>query len=262
MLMHCVVDNIPCNLLGAFVGLLLLCMLVTHTRFLGRVFASMSRRKAPRQVSKNPYAFDMSTHLGGVRTDKSKRPVGGGQLGSGWFLRRGQEVDVPGDMASWKIDPFASPFDEVDPRKSTPSPPTTSPPPRIVPLLDHLPFSSAFLFAPFSRLPYGFTSSVSLTQLYLITGYLILVAFALIWRSDITPTTSDKGYGDDFSRTGLVTVAQIPVVVALGVRGNIIGLCVGKGYERLKIFHKVVGRVLFLCSTVHAAFSSEYLITI
>jgi hypothetical protein len=52
-------------------------------------------------------------------------------------------------------------------------------------------------------------------------------------------------------------MVQIPLVIALGVRGNIIGLCVGKGYERLKTFHKIVGRVCFLSSGLHTAFWSK-----
>jgi hypothetical protein len=91
----------------------------------------------------------------------------------------------------------------------------------------------------------------------LIVGYLLLNAFALIWRSDITPTTKVKGYGYDFYRTGLVAITQLPLAVGLGVRGNIVGLCVGKGYEKLKRLHKIVGRVLFLAATLHTVFYCE-----
>ena len=56
----------------------------------------------------------------------------------------------------------------------------------------------------------------------------------------------------------MVALVHVPMVIALGVRGNLVGLCVGKGYERLKVFHKLVGRILFLCATLHTAFYSEF----
>jgi ferric-chelate reductase len=61
----------------------------------------------------------------------------------------------------------------------------------------------------------------------------------------------------DFIRTGLVALAQIPLVVALGVKGNLLGLCVGMGYEKMKAFHKIVGRVIFLAATLHVALYRE-----
>lgn len=82
--------------------------------------------------------------------------------------------------------------------------------------------------------------------------YLIVILFALIWESDYSPTSATKGYGFNFVRPAFVGMTQVPVVIALGVRGNIIGQCVGKGYERLKVFHKFAGRLVFVCITFHA----------
>jgi len=159
--------------------------------------------------------------------------IGGGDLRTGWLLREGKAVN-----------PFA--LDSA----------SLKPPPHITPLLHHLPFSWALLYAPFAKLPRSFSSRATLSELYIIVAYLVVVAFALIWRSDISPTTETKGYGYDFMRTGLTAMAHIPWAVALGVRGNLVGLCVGKGYERLKRLHKIVGRVLFLAATLHTFFWS------
>jgi ferric-chelate reductase len=237
-------------------ALLVLVMLLIHPRFLVRLMASLHRRK--QVTEKRPYAYnsppDSTTSL--QQTTTIKKQVGGGDLRSGWVLLAGKELPPAIDNNSIKSDPFASSYDLNVGVCS--SPPTQLPPPHVVPLLQHIPFSSTLLWAPFAKLPRWIASSVKLGELYLILGYLIANAFAMIWRSDITPTTADKGYGYNFQRTGLVAMIQIPLVVALGVRGNIVGLCVGKGYEKLKRLHKIVGRVLFLAATLHTAFYREF----
>jgi hypothetical protein len=95
-------------------------------------------------------------------------------------------------------------------------------------------------------------------QLFVIALYLAVCITALLWKTNPLPPTAARPYGNDFQRSGLVGMVQIPLVIALGVRGNIIGLCVGKGYERLKTFHKIVGRVCFLSSGLHTAFWSKF----
>lgn len=236
----------------AFMGLLLLVMLLSHPRFLARLMASFKRS----QTKQKTYSFDTPPHSATPLQDHEQKPAGGGDLKRGWVLRAGNKRFSTDDNRSAKSDPFASPFDEVE-FSSNLSAPAYSPPPHIVPLLHHLPFSSTLLYAPFAKLPRAIASSVSLSELYIILGYLVLNAFALIWRSDVTPTTKEKGYGYDFYRTGLVALTQFPIAVALGVRGNLIGLCIGKGYEKLKRLHKIVGRVLFLAATLHTMFYRE-----
>lgn len=246
----------PRNLMLAFAVLLLLCMLFTHNRFLARLFASKRRKASTSRFQQ--YASDLPIN------GNSRRPIGGGDLFTGWLLKKGFGARLPlspmDDMAL-KSNPFASPLDRpvtpitpMTPSTPLPSSPASRPPPHIIPFIQYLPFSSILYWAPLSRFPSPFASPANLCALVLISLYLALCGFALIWRSDITPTTDDKGYGYDFMRTGLVAVTQIPLVVALGVRGNIVGLCVGKGYEKLKIFHKIVGRILFLSASLHSAF--------
>ncbi|WRT68624.1 uncharacterized protein IL334_005602 [Kwoniella shivajii] len=260
-------STMPRNLYLAFAGLLLLCMIISHPRFLARLFASLhSSSKTQKDTSVKVYPYTPES----LKALHVKRTPGGGDLKKGWLLRKGQDkqiqlqspLNTPSSVHS-KTDYFASPVSEkaLSPininvpsiSSTTSSPPTFYPPPHMVPLLHNLPFQSTLLLTPFSRLPSHLKSYLTLPQLYIITGYLILTAFALVWKSDLSPQTKDKGYGADWMRSGLVATCQIPLVIALGVRGNIIGLCVGKGYERLKVYHKIVGRVVFLASTVHAA---------
>lgn len=245
-----VIDQTPRNLMLAYMALLLLVMLLSHPRFLARLLASLRR---PAAAKKAKYSFDTPPSSATPLQVHTTKPVGGGDLRQGWVLREGKRQRSVNDTASINSDPFASPFDDVNTLPSLSSAVST-PPPHIVPLPQHLPFSSTLYFAPFARLPRAIASSVSLSELYIIVGYLILNGFALVWRSDVTPTTENKGYGYDFYRTGLVATTQLPLVVALGVRGNIIGLCVGKGYEKLKRLHKIVGRVFFLAATLHTMF--------
>jgi hypothetical protein len=222
-------------------------MLLVHPRFLARLFASISSKKTDK-VDKNDYVFSMANAQGGSQT---KREIGGGGLFQGWILRKGRSrVQIVTHTIDEK-DPFATPFDDPSPSPAVRA--TLYPPPHITPLHHNLPLSSTLFLAPFSRLPNALGSSITLARIYIVLGYLAFVIIALVWKCDLSPTTKTKGYGADFLRPGLVATAQIPVIVALGVRGNLLGLCVGVGYERIKVFHKVVGRTVFLCSTLHIA---------
>ncbi|OAX80758.1 hypothetical protein ACJ72_04899 [Emergomyces africanus] len=55
-------------------------------------------------------------------------------------------------------------------------------------------------------------------------------------------------------RTGFVTIAQLPLVILLSSKTNIIGLLTGSSYERLNWFHRWVARILWLSATIHMGF--------
>lgn len=129
---------------------------------------------------------------------------------------------------------------------ATPSPPHSPPPLR-----------ANFQYAPFSRFPIYLRSSITVARLYPVFCYLALVGVALCWHSDLGPVRSADGVGRDFARTGNMAAAQIPVVIALGVKGNMVGLAMGVGYEKLQILHKLAGRLIFICSTIHVGYFSE-----
>lgn len=51
-------------------------------------------------------------------------------------------------------------------------------------------------------------------------------------------------------REGWIAISLIPVVVALGTKNNLIGMMVGKGYERVKKNHSTSSAtVIFICSS-------------
>ncbi|TFK83417.1 incomplete iron reductase [Polyporus arcularius HHB13444] len=53
-------------------------------------------------------------------------------------------------------------------------------------------------------------------------------------------------------RAGYVALSQLPVVVILGAKNNLVGMLIGFGYERLNYFHRFAGRMFILAANVHA----------
>lgn len=59
----------------------------------------------------------------------------------------------------------------------------------------------------------------------------------------------DIGY-----RTGFVSIAQLPLIVLLAGKDNILGLLSGVGHERLNWLHRWTARALWLSATLHMGF--------
>lgn len=59
----------------------------------------------------------------------------------------------------------------------------------------------------------------------------------------------DIGY-----RTGFVSIAQLPLIVLLAGKDNLIGALTGFGYERLNWLHRWTARTLWLSATLHMGF--------
>ncbi|KAL1407820.1 hypothetical protein Q8F55_007255 [Vanrija albida] len=251
----------PRNLMIACTALLGVLILISHPRFLARLFSSVHRRKAARAeaASRPAYAFDMetakvlATHQQLQAAATRERVVAGGDLDRGWILKKGsagRRAHVGGAdavFANDDNDPFASASHDPN----APMNVLLSPPPHIVPLASRLPFARWLEAAPFSRLPSFAATRANVMTITVIVIYIFFCVFALAYQSRVLPPKKGHGYGNDFQRSGLVAMSQIPVAIALGVRGNIIGLTVGKGYDRLRIFHKVVGRIVFIGSLLH-----------
>ncbi|KAJ1302681.1 hypothetical protein OPQ81_002997 [Rhizoctonia solani] len=53
-------------------------------------------------------------------------------------------------------------------------------------------------------------------------------------------------------RPAHIAIAQIPILFILGTKNNILSYMLGKGYEKLNFVHRTVGRLLFMCATMHA----------
>ncbi|KAG8528716.1 uncharacterized protein KY384_006403 [Bacidia gigantensis] len=61
-------------------------------------------------------------------------------------------------------------------------------------------------------------------------------------------------YEDVGYRTGFIAATQLPLVVLLAGKRNIIGFLVGCSYERLNWLHRWVSRILFLTVSIHMGF--------
>ncbi|QSS63115.1 ferric reductase transmembrane component 3 [Histoplasma capsulatum] len=55
-------------------------------------------------------------------------------------------------------------------------------------------------------------------------------------------------------RTGFVTISQLPLVILLSNKTNIIGFLIGSSYERLNWLHRWVARTMWLTATIHMGF--------
>ncbi|KIR67937.1 metalloreductase [Cryptococcus bacillisporus CA1873] len=180
-----------------------------------------------------------------ARASASCKSQRGGGLWTGWLMRGGSRS--PTDDSQ----PSSSSDDHISQSSSDPSP-SVQPPTHVRPLLSYIPYSSTLFFArPFQRLGYGFKSFMKMYEFYLFLFYLLLVLFTICWKSDLQPKATNSGSGADYKRSGYVAAAHFPLCIALGVRNNILGLLVGKSYERLKIWHKISGRLMFAATVWH-----------
>ena len=228
----------PRNMMYAFTIILFVCAALQSPRFIARLYASLHRKRQIQSDLPPPSAIPHSAIALTHSRAQVQRQVGGGGVFSGWFLRKGQ---LPTGLHSPTIESkeaFAFPEKAFMPTTSygdIPSPsdgpegetPTLLPPPHVTPILNHLPFARWVHGAPFLNLPAPFGSLMHMPQLVVICLYLAVCITALLWKTNPLPPTAARPYGNDFQRSGLVGMVQIPLVIALGVRGNIIGLCVG-----------------------------------
>ncbi|CAE6473105.1 unnamed protein product [Rhizoctonia solani] len=53
-------------------------------------------------------------------------------------------------------------------------------------------------------------------------------------------------------RPAHIAIAQIPILFMLGTKNNVLSYMLGKSYEKLNFVHRTVGRLLFMCATMHA----------
>ena len=67
--------------------------------------------------------------------------------------------------------------------------------------------------------------------------------------------TKDHWQWEDIAyRTGYIAATQLPLLVLLAGKRNIIGFLVGSSYERLNWLHRWTARTLFLTATIHMGF--------
>ncbi|KAL8693869.1 MAG: hypothetical protein Q9218_001378 [Villophora microphyllina] len=91
----------------------------------------------------------------------------------------------------------------------------------------------------------------NLGRTLMIVAELVLVLVLCLYGLD----PHDQWQWEDIAyRTGFIAAAQLPFIVLLAGKRNIIGWLTGTSYERLNWLHRWVSRILFLTVTIHMGF--------
>ena len=94
-------------------------------------------------------------------------------------------------------------------------------------------------------------TSPTLGRAVLVLGEMVLVIVLCFYKLD----PSNQWQWEDIGyRTGFIASAQLPLVILLAGKNNIIGFLTGVSYEKLNWLHRWVSRILFLNATIHMGF--------
>ncbi|KAJ7153834.1 ferric reductase NAD binding domain-containing protein [Mycena filopes] len=95
----------------------------------------------------------------------------------------------------------------------------------------------------------GYT--LNLAEFFLAWAYIaVIFTWALINSTDLEGNRFSPRYYAD--RSGLIVATQFPLLIALGMKNNIISFLTGISYDKLNILHRVVARVICVLIYVHA----------
>ncbi|GJJ08729.1 hypothetical protein Clacol_002948 [Clathrus columnatus] len=100
-------------------------------------------------------------------------------------------------------------------------------------------------------IPLGYSHRVNVTEIAIVVAYITSV---LIWTF-INCYNSDTGLKFDplfyANRAGNIATSQIPLLVLLSGKNNLLSLISGVSFEKLHIFHRAVGRALLILALIH-----------
>lgn len=103
-------------------------------------------------------------------------------------------------------------------------------------------WSSMFPTIAFA-LQYSLRPGLSIGKAIILLAYSITVFYAIVYKCNIFTTPI---------RAGFVGISQLPLVVALATKNNVLGMLLGMGYEKLNYLHRYAGRLLVLAVDIHA----------
>ncbi|KAL8757446.1 MAG: hypothetical protein Q9199_002230 [Rusavskia elegans] len=109
-------------------------------------------------------------------------------------------------------------------------------------------FSKRWPWISALRLPW---SSPTVGRALMVVAELVLVLVLCFYKLDPNDQWQWENIG---YRTGYIATAQLPLVVLLAGKRNIIACFTGTSYERLNWLHRWVARILFLTVTIHMGF--------
>ncbi|KAI4632384.1 uncharacterized protein J4E87_001857 [Alternaria ethzedia] len=85
----------------------------------------------------------------------------------------------------------------------------------------------------------------------LVIGNVVVLVVLCLYGFDVTDMFSMENIG---FRCGVVTIAQLPIIVLLAGKNNIIGCLSGVSYERLNWLHRWCARCMLLTATMHLGY--------
>ncbi|KAJ7735728.1 ferric reductase like transmembrane component-domain-containing protein [Mycena metata] len=92
--------------------------------------------------------------------------------------------------------------------------------------------------------------TLNLTELFLGCGYMaLLLTWALINTTSIEGVRLSPQYYAN--RTGIIAATQFPLMIALGMKNNILTFLTGISFDKLNILHRIAARVLCVMLWIH-----------
>jgi len=85
---------------------------------------------------------------------------------------------------------------------------------------------------------------------------LVYLAFVLALEFHNNNTPDAQHYTALGVRAGWLAIAQMPLLILLAGKNNLIGFVTGVSYERLNVFHRWVARMILLLATLHFGYQS------
>lgn len=85
----------------------------------------------------------------------------------------------------------------------------------------------------------------------LVLANLVTIVVMMFYGFDTMDQYSWENIG---YRAGFMTICQLPLVILLAGKQNLIGLLTGTSYERLNWYHQWISRTLWLSATIHMGF--------
>jgi NAD(P)H-flavin reductase len=104
-----------------------------------------------------------------------------------------------------------------------------------------------------SRRGFQWLSLPSLGRSLFVLGYCILITVMLTTNS-ILPFSDAYYYEKIGFRAAWISLMQVPLIILLAGKVNIIGMLIGTSYERLNWLHRWISRILLVSVAVHAGF--------
>ena len=104
--------------------------------------------------------------------------------------------------------------------------------------------------------PSRIASLMQLPPFGIIVTLLAYLSFVLALEFINNDVEGDQYYQALGLRAAWLTVAQIPLIVLLAGKNNIIGFLIGVSYDRLNVLHRWASRCLFLTATMHFGYQS------